>query len=662
MTGTRRLRPSTGSVPDEPGVYRFRDASGRVIYVGKAKSLRQRLSSYFTDPRLLHPRTAQMVAAAADLDWVVVRNEVEALQLEYSWIKEYDPRFNVKYRDDKSYPYLAVTVDEEFPRALVMRGAKRKGTRYFGPYAHAWAIRETVELLLRVFPMRTCSPGVFRRAQATDRPCLLADIGRCSAPCVGRVGAQEHREIVDDFCAFLAGRHQRFVARLTEEMTAAAADLDFESAARRRDDLAALDKALSRTAVVFNDDTDADVIALVDDDLEGSVQIFHVRAGRVSGQRGFVVEKAADDGLEQLLEAAIVRHYGERLPQVESGGVHEAIPREVLVQVEPTDSDVIERWLSGLRGAKVGIRVPRRGDKKALLDTAVRNAQQALSLHKSRRSGDITSRSQALAELQQALELPEAPLRIECFDVSHLNQEDPVAAMVVFEDALPRKGEYRTYNIRGKARDDTRAIAEAVTRRYRAMAPTADGSQGVAAVGDDGDPLEDAALPAPRLRYRPGLLVVDGAAPQVEAAAQALADLGLTNIPVVGLAKRLEEVWAVDDPEPVILPRTSEGLFLLQRVRDEAHRFAITAQRRRRRPGMRRSVLDDIVGLGPARRRALLKHFGSVTAMREADAEAIAAVSGIGPTLAETIVESLRSEPAKQARAQGADQAKGPRP
>ncbi|MCU0266735.1 MAG: excinuclease ABC subunit UvrC, partial [Actinomycetia bacterium] len=571
MADPTTYRPAPGSVPDSPGVYRFRDAQGRVVYVGKAKSLRQRLGSYFQNLAALHPRTQTMVQTAASVDWTVVGTEVEALQLEYSWIKEFDPRFNVKYRDDKSYPYLAVTVGEEYPRIQVMRGARRKGVRYFGPYAHAWAIRETVDLLLRVFPARTCSAGVFRRAGQVGRPCLLGYIGKCSAPCVGRVDAAEHRRIVDDFVAFMSGQTTPFLRRLEAEMRDAAAALDFERAARLRDDAGALRRAMEQNAVVLGDGTDADVIALAEDPLEAAVQVFHVRGGRVRGQRGFVVER-----VEELTTAELVGHL---LLQLYGGEEGDAVPREVLVPELPEDADALAAWLSTLRGAQVDLRVPRRGDKRALLETVARNAQQSLVLHKTKRAGDLTTRSQALQELQEALDLAQAPLRIECIDVSNLQGTDVVAALVAFEDGLPRPAEYRRYALKGvggdgRGPDDVASIHEVVTRRFRRLLEER-------AASPDPDLGPDAGRPR-RFSYPPNLLVVDGGPPQVAAAQRALDEVGVDDVALVGLAKRLEEVWRPGDPDPVVLPRTSEGLFLLQRVRDEAHRFAIRYHRSKR--------------------------------------------------------------------------------
>ena len=638
MADPSTYRPRPGEIPTDPGVYRFRDKDGRVIYVGKAKNLRQRLSSYFQDVAALHHRTATMVRTGASVEWTVVTTEVEALQLEYSWIKEFDPRFNVKYRDDKSYPYLAVTLGEEYPRAQVMRGAKRKGTRYFGPYAHAWAIRETLDLALRVFPVRTCSSGVFTRAGQVGRPCLLGYIDKCSAPCVGRVDAQRHREIAEDFCDFMAGETGRFMNRLTGEMKAAAAELDFERAARLRDDIGALERVLEKSAVVLPDATDADVFALAEDELEVAVQLFHVRGGRVRGQRGWVAERDAEttpDVVEHLLQ------------QVYGSEAGDAVPREVLVPVLPDDADALSLWLSALRGSRVDLRVPRRGDKRTLMETVARNAKQSLARHKVTRAGDLTTRSQALQQLQDTLELDEAPLRIECFDISHVQGTQVVGSMVVFEDGLPRKSEYRRFIVRGDetgATDDTAAMHEVLTRRFRrGQREEAEVAQRDAvAVGADGDSPEVGARPA-RFAYRPNLVVVDGGLPQVNAAARALADCGVVDVAVVGLAKRLEEVWVPGVEYPVVLPRTSEGLYLLQRLRDEAHRFAITFHRQRRSKAMTTSQLDGIPGLGEKRRKALLKQFGSVKKIRAASVDELSDVPGIGPALAAVVAAQLGS-------------------
>ncbi|GAA3462503.1 excinuclease ABC subunit UvrC [Saccharothrix longispora] len=640
MADPSTYRPATGTIPEAPGVYRFRDASGRVVYVGKAKNLRQRLNSYFADITGLHPRTRQMVTTAAGVEWTVVGTEVEALQLEYNWIKEFDPRFNVRYRDDKSYPVLAVTLNEEFPRLHVYRGPRRKGVRYFGPYAHAWAIRETLDLLLRVFPARTCSAGVFKRHGQIGRPCLLGYIDKCSAPCVGRVSAGQHRDIVEDFCDFLAGRTDSLVRRLEREMTAAAEDLDFERAARLRDDQAALKRALEKQAVVLGDGTDADVVAFAQDELEVSVQVFHVRGGRVRGQRGWVVDKVDETGTAGLVDQFVTQFYGTQAESAEVGGVEAApVPREVLVPELPDDAPAVERWLSDLRGAKVSLRVPQRGDKRALMETVERNAKEAFQQHKLRRAGDLTARSAALQELQEALGLDTAPLRIECTDISHVQGTDVVASLVVFEDGLARKSEYRRFAIREAAEEgDVASIAEVVRRRFQAyLKETASGGSNPGIDPETGRPRKFA--------YAPNLLVVDGAAPQAQAASDVLAELGITDVAVVGLAKRLEEVWVPGEPDPVILPRTSEALYLLQRVRDEAHRFAIAYHRQKRSKRMTVSALDDVPGLGQTRRAALLKHFGSVKKLGEASIEEIAAVPGVGRRTAEAVHATLGATP-----------------
>jgi excinuclease ABC subunit C len=647
-------RPAPGTIPDAPGVYRFRDASGRVIYVGKAKSLRSRLSSYFADLATMHPRTRQMVTTAAGVEWTVVTTEVEALQLEYSWIKEFNPRFNVRYRDDKSYPVLAVTLHEEIPRLHVYRGPRRKGVRYFGPYAHAWAIRETLDLLLRVFPARTCSAGVYRRHQQIGRPCLLGYIDKCSAPCVGRVTAEEHREIVENFCDFLSGRTDAMVRRLDREMTEAAENLEFERAARLRDDLGALRRAMEKQAVVLGDGTDADVVAFAQDELEAAVQVFHVRGGRVRGQRGWVIDKVEDVGVAGLVAQFLTQFYGEQADLAVQAGQAAGgspVPREVLVPELPEDTGTLSDWLSELRGSRVRLRVPQRGDKRALMETVERNAKEAFAQHKLRRAGDLTARSAALQELQDALGLATAPLRIECVDVSHVQGSDVVAALVVFEDGLPRKSEYRRFAVReGAERGDVGSIAEVVRRRFAAyLRETGRNGDGAALPAADGaaDGTEARAGIDPetgrprRFAYPPNLLVIDGGAAQVAAADEVLAELGVTDVAVAGLAKRLEEVWLPAEPEPMILPRTSEALYLLQRVRDEAHRFAITYHRQRRSRRMTTSALDDVPGLGQTRKAALLKHFGSLRRLREASVEEISAVPGVGRRTAEVVHASL---------------------
>ncbi|MEV4299761.1 excinuclease ABC subunit UvrC [Microbispora rosea] len=678
MADPATYRPAPGSIPESPGVYRFRDPGGRVIYVGKAKSLRQRLNSYFADFAGLHPRTQTMLTTAASVDWTVVGTEVEALQLEYSWIKEFDPRFNVKYRDDKSYPYLAVTMGEDFPRVQVMRGAKRKGTRYFGPYSHAWAIRETVDLLLRVFPVRTCSAGVFKRAGQIGRPCLLGYIDKCSAPCVGRVTPEEHRALAEDFCDFMAGNTGRFIKRLEREMREAAAVEEYERAARLRDDIQALQRALEKQTVVLGDGTDCDVIALAEDPLEAAIQVFYVRGGRIRGQRGWVVDKVEEATPGELVEQFLLQMYGEA-----------TIPREILVPARPPDEAALIELLSEQRGSRVDLRVPQRGDKKSLMETVERNAKESLAQHKLRRASDLTTRSRALQEIADALDLDQAPLRIECYDVSHIQGENVVASMVVFEDGLARKSEYRRFSIR-TGEGDVASIYEVICRRFKRYleeraatgeldAETDDkagrdatehvterdvterdanghggdrydangydgNGYGAAGRGGAATPIDPETGRPRKFAYPPNLVVVDGGPAQAAAAQRALDELGIDDIAVCGLAKRLEEVWLPGDDQPVILPRSSEGLYLLQRVRDEAHRFAITYHRTKRSKSLKESALDHVPGLGPARRQALLRHFGSVKRLREASAEEIREVPGIGRATAEAIVAALRGE------------------
>ncbi|MFJ8022901.1 excinuclease ABC subunit UvrC [Streptomyces sp. NPDC096311] len=681
MADPSSYRPKPGQIPDSPGVYKFRDEHRRVIYVGKAKSLRQRLASYFQDLAGLHPRTRTMVTTAASVEWTVVSTEVEALQLEYSWIKEFDPRFNVKYRDDKSYPYLAVTMNEEFPRVQVMRGHKRKGVRYFGPYGHAWAIRDTVDLLLRVFPVRTCSAGVFKNAARTGRPCLLGYIGKCSAPCVGRVSDEEHRDLAEEFCDFMAGRTGTYIRRLEKQMTDAAEEMEYERAARLRDDIEALKKAMEKNAVVLADATDADLMAVAEDELEAAVQIFHVRGGRVRGQRGWVTDKVEAVTTGDLVEHALQQLYGE-----ETG---DSVPKEVLVPALPDPVEPVQEWLTERRGSNVSLRIPQRGDKKALMETVQRNALQALGLHKTKRASDLTTRSRALEEIAGALDLDSAPLRIECYDISHLQGDDVVASMVVFEDGLQRKSEYRRFQIKGfEGQDDVRSMHEVITRRFRRYlaekertgewtdgenvssdGTSADGTSADGASADgtsrDGTSTESAppgntALEGDttgnafagnafteedgrpkRFAYPPQLVVVDGGQPQVAAAQRALDELGIDDIAVCGLAKRLEEVWLPHEDDPVVLPRTSEGLYLLQRVRDEAHRFAITYQRTKRAKRFKASPLDEVPGLGETRKQALIKHFGSVKKLRSATIDQICEVPGIGRKTAEAVAVVL---------------------
>ncbi len=616
-----------------------------------------------------------MVTTAGSVEWTVVSTEVEALQLEYNWIKEFDPRFNVRYRDDKSYPELAVTLGEEYPRLQVMRGPHRKGVRYFGPYAHAWAIRETLDLLLRVFPARTCSSGVFKRSAQIGRPCLLGYIGKCSAPCTGAVSAAEHREIVESFCDFMAGKADPLIRRLEREMTAAATALDFERAARLRDDLGALRRAVEKQAVVLGDGTDADVIGIAADELLASVQVFHVRGGRVRGQRGWIVdvdsEDASDDanggeeGTSRLIENFLVQFYGGRAD--DDGAT--AVPKEILVPVPPSDGAEMAQWLADLRGGRVSLRVAQRGDKKDLALTVQRNAAEALTQHRLKRASDLTARSAALVEVAETLGMDSAPLRIECIDISHVQGTNVVASLVVFEDGLPKRSDYRRFAIREKPGDDVASIAEVVRRRFThgVSGKVADLESEFVATADAaaGAGQDQPAVPPPgidpdtgrvrRFAYPPQLLVVDGGAPQVNAAAAVLTDLQITDVTVCGLAKRLEEVWVPGEDDPVIFPRTSEALYLLQRLRDEAHRFAITYHRAKRSKSMTASALDGVSGLGQTRRTALVKHFGSLTALRQADVEQIAGVPGIGRMTAQSVHDALHRPPGPAAAAHSGD-------
>lgn len=593
-------------LPQAPGVYRFRDQQGTVIYVGKAKNLKNRVSSYFSND-LAH-RTQKMVTTATSVDWVTVRNETEALQLEYAWIKEYDPTFNVRYRDDKSYPYLAISTADEYPRVFVYRGDKKKGVTYFGPYVQAWAIRDTLDHLLRVFPMRSCAAGVFRNAKAAGRPCLLAHIDRCAAPCVGKVSAQDHRDIVDGLSAFMAGKSQHIMNDLNARMKEASDRQDYEAASVLRDDLAALARVQEKSAVVLADATNADFVGLAFDDLQSSVQVFTVREGRIVGQRGFIMENSVEADKHQLITDALMYVY--------ANADKEDIATEILVSEDADSVDSVMELLSEVRQAKVSIRVPSRGDKRTLMQTVVSNAQQALTSHKLKRSADLVTRSQALSEIQEALGLASPPLRMECIDVSHIQGTNVVASLVVFEDGLPFKKDYRRFII-DNPRDDTASIKQVISRHFAEK--------------------EEAS----HRPYRPNLLVIDGGLPQVNAAAQALNELGLASMYVVGLAKRMEEIWQPGAKYPIVLPRTSEALFMLQRLRDEAHRFAITLHRDRRSKSMVDSVLDSIEGLGPVRKKALLKAFGSLKKLRAATVDEIAAVEGFGPAIAASVHEQL---------------------
>jgi excinuclease ABC subunit C len=621
MTVATMPRPKPEAIPDRPGVYLFRDRDGRVIYVGKAISLRKRTASYFQPMRNLHPRTAAMVDASASLEWMVVSGEVEALQLEYNLIKQHRPRYNVRYRDDKSYPWLAVPVGDEIPRPRVERGRKRKGTRYFGPYAHAYAIRETLDLLLRTFPMRTCSQGVFDRHRRLGRPCILYDIHKCSGPCVGHVSPEQHRRIVEDFIAFMDGRTRPTLQRLEAEMREAADELNFELAARLRDQLASVRKAMERQQMVASTPENFDIAAFADDDLEAAVQVFFVRRGRVVGRRGFVVDKVEALDRPALAATFVQQLYGERSDEV---------PREVLLPVEPEGADALRAWLAQLRGGPVDFRVPQRGEKRALLETVAANARDAFASHKLKRASDFDARARGLKELQDALELPEAPLRIECYDISNLQGNQVVGSMVVFEDGLARKSEYRRFEVRSvEGQDDVASLREVLSRRLARLA--AERSQ----------PPTDPAGERRKFAYPPNLIVVDGGRPQLSAALEAVRDSAVPHLAVVSLAKRMEEVYLPGSPDPVVVPRTSEALYLLQRVRDEAHRFAITYHRKLRGRSMTRSVLDGIPGVGESRRRQLVRHFGSARRAAKATIEELEEVPGLGPQLAKVIYDHL---------------------
>ncbi len=659
MADVLPYRPRTGEIPTDPGVYRFRDADGRVLYVGKAKNLRQRLSNYFAPLRTLHERTRRMVTTAASVEWTVVPTDIDSLQLEYMWIKEFDPPFNVRYKDDKSYPFMAVTLGDEAPRVIVTRNRKIPGARYFGPYPKVWAVHETIDLMIKAFPIRTCSDASYKRAMQTGRPCFPGQIGKCGGPCSMTVTIEEHRAMVNDFVAFMAGGDERFTRELRRRMLDASAAMDYEAAAKYRDKLGAIDAVLGKSALVLPSDEDADLFGIAEDELAASVQHFVVRGGRVRAVRATMIEKELDISGAELVDQVLQRAYGDA-PD---------IPRRILVPVLPEDAAALEEWLRERRGRKVEIAVAQRGQRADLMRTATVNAQQALIRHKTRRTSDYVARTQALTDLQEAIGMDEAPLRIECFDISHLGGTNVVASMVVFEDGLPRKDQYRSFNI-AETTDDTDSMYQVLRRRLAYLdRPDADDeadSAGSAARGDqvDGalaDPttgiaavaealaagvsdevVETPARKKPRFAYRPQLLLVDGGQPQVEAAARALRDAGHPEIAVCGIAKRLEEVWLPGDDFPVILPRTSEALYLLQRLRDEAHRFAITHQRKRRRNDIT-TVLAEVPGLGASRIKVLLKHFGSVTALRAAAPEQIEEVPGIGPVLARNIHTHLGS-------------------
>jgi excinuclease ABC subunit C len=658
MSDTLSYRPRTGEIPTRPGVYRFRDETGRVLYVGKANNLRARLSNYFAPLGSLHERTRRMVTTATSVEWTVVGTEVEALQLEWTWINEFDPPFNVKFKDDKSYPYLAVTLGDEAPRVLVTRTTGIPGARYFGPYPKVWAVHETIDLMLKAFPMRTCSNPNYKRAMQSGKPCFASQIGRCFGPCSQRVTFEEHRASVNQFVSFMASQDRKLINQLTAQMKTAAAEQDYELAAKRRDQIVALNAVLEKSAVVLRESVDIDLFGIEQDELAAAVQLFIVRGGRVRGVKSWVVDKELDVSNGELLDSILQAVYaGEAKP-----------PREIVVPELPEDAEALELWLGTIAGRKVKLSAAQRGEKAALLETATQNAKHSLLLYKTRRSSDFVARSKALEDLQEALEMDQAPLRMECYDVSHLGGTNIVASMVVFEDGLPRKDEYRRFSI-PESTDDTDSIYRTLMRRLAYLKPTDElttdavaGDQTDAVAGDQTDAeagdqtdaeagdqtdaeagdLTDANAKRKKFRYRPNLLIVDGGQPQVAAAARALTDSGITGIQLCGIAKRLEELWLPDSDYPVILPRNSDALFLIQRIRDEAHRFAITHQRTRRKRDIN-TVLAEIPGLGPARVKVLLRHFGSVARLREASKESIEEVPGIGPTLAGTIHEHLRS-------------------
>ena len=620
MANDLAFRPKTGEIPTQPGVYRWLDANGRVLYVGKAKNLRARLSNYFGPLDSLHERTRRMVTSAADVKWTIVNSEYEALQLEFTWIKEFDPPFNVRFKDDKSYPYLAVSIGEAVPRAFITRNRELKGVKYFGPYTQAWAVRETLDTLLKVYPVRSCTKGVFQRAQSSNRACLLGDIGKCAAPCVKRVTPEEHKAIAKNFIDFMAGGDLKHVELLRSKMVQASQNQQYELAAQYRDGVEALEAVLEKSAVVFSDQTDADVFGIADDELAAAVSMFVVRGGRIRGVRGWVIDKELERELPELVEYVLQNVYAPT-----DGAEPQEVPREVIVPVNPEDQSEVSQWLATLRGTKVDLHVAQRGDKAALAATALTNAKHALMIYKTRRSADFTARADALAGIQKALNLTEAPLRIECFDVSHLSGTNVVASMVVFEDGLPKKDQYRRFSIEN-TQDDTDSIYQVLSRRLKYLK----------------SPVEDNEPNASKFSYRPSLLIVDGGLPQVNAAQRAVLESGVPGLTVVGLAKRLEEVWRPGNDFPVILPRATDELFLLQRIRDEAHRFAIAYQRQKRSSSIA-SALSEIAGLGEKRVSALLKHFGSAKRLKLATADEISEVAGIGPVLAEQIVHALVS-------------------
>jgi excinuclease ABC subunit C len=632
VANTVPWRPKAGDIPTDPGVYRWRDQNGRVLYVGKAKNLRQRLSNYFAPLNTLHERTRRMVLTAASVEWTVVGSDIEALQLEYTWIKEFDPPFNVKFRDDKSYPYMAVTLADEAPRVMVTRNRRIPGAKYFGPYPKIWAVHDTIDLLIKVFPIRTCSDSSYKRAMQTGKPCFPGQIGKCGGPCSMRISVDEHRVLVDEFIRFMNSYDRKVIADRRARMAAAADAMRYEDAARYRDQVEALEAVLEKSAVVLRDSVDLDLFGIAEDELAAAVQQFTVRGGRIRGVRGWVVDKELDISTGELVEQVVQGVYEN--PSAASDGP----PREVVVPALPEDAEALEQWLSDRRGGRgTRLSTAQRGDRAGLARTATLNAQQALMLYKTKRSADYTTRAAALADIQDALGMSEAPLRMECYDISHLQGTNIVASMVVFEDGLPRKDQYRRYTI-AESRDDTDSMHQVLTRRLARLDEDAELPDVPDATADG---VVEGTKPTKRFAYRPQLLIVDGGQPQVAAAKRALDEAGVTDIALCGIAKRLEELWLPDDDFPVILPRNSEALFLIQRIRDEAHRFAITHQRTRRKRDVR-TQLSEIPGLGPSRVSALLKHFGSVTRLRGATAEEIGEVPGVGPATAAAVVRKLQ--------------------
>ena len=616
MANDLSFRPKSSEIPTRPGVYRFYDKKRRILYVGKAKNLRARLQSYFAPLDSLHERTRRMVQSAVDLDWTIVKTEFEALQLEFTWIKEFNPPFNIRFKDDKSYPYLAVSMSDKVPRVFVTRNRELKGVKYFGPYTQAWALRQTLDTLLKAFPVRSCSSGVFATAKRSNRPCLLADIGKCSAPCVSRVTEQDHLEIAKELVNFMNGMDPEQVQILREKMIQASKNENFELAARLRDNIEALETVLEKSTVVFSDLTDADLFGIAHDELAATISLFSVRGGRIRGVRAWTMDKELDQSLDELVRQIILFAYSPV-----AGVEAPSIPKEVLVPSLPEDSSDLEKFLSSLRGSAVSLRVPKRGDKAALAQTALDNAEHALALYKTRRVSDFAARTEALNRLALALDLADAPLRIECYDISHLSGTNIVGSMVVFEDGLPKKPHYRQFNIES-AQDDTDAIYQVLSRRLKYLRDPATVDEG-------------------KFSYVPSLIVVDGGIGQVNAAARAIEASGVTGLVVCGLAKRLEEVWLSGNENPIILPRASEELFLLQRLRDESHRFALTASRRKRSSAISSSLLE-IPGLGEKRVMALLKRFGSAKRLKIATLEEISDVAGIGRELAGQVLERLR--------------------